>query len=314
MPSSPQRRHASRRRSVRRAMSRSVEASPEVVHPGQRMPVGQLEHDPAPCVRIQRRDERRERPARCRACGRRSRRRPSATSPPTSGQRAAHGRAGATPASRRRRSRNASSMSACRSTPMIEPARPASGSDVAPPPTPTSRTVPLVGERLQRATRSWAVATGRPRRRPWRAARNSSAGKPQGDSGAASRIAWGIAQARERACASRSSGGHRSEHLVRRARPSVGGGSRVGRRSPVEPHRVGAPGGGRRPRAGSATVSISAAPSGEANTSSIVRIGAHGTAAASSALEPCRPAVRVGERLAEHRRPARRDAPPAPRS
>ena len=42
-------------------------------------------------------------------------------------------------------------MSACASIPTMDPARPASGSDVAPPPTPMSITVPPFGQRLERA-------------------------------------------------------------------------------------------------------------------------------------------------------------------
>ncbi len=77
------------------------------------------------------------------------------------------------------------------STPTSRPAVPARGRLAAPPPAPTSRTVPPAG-RNRAASRFDGVAG----RDPARAARdrNSPTGNPHGDSGAEARISSGIAQ------------------------------------------------------------------------------------------------------------------------
>ena len=83
-------------------------------------------------------------------------------------------------------------MSSCASTPTRTPARPASGSEVAPPPHPTSSTRPPSGRRSSARSVVGVGSAGSASCAP--RVRKSAAGNPYGDSGAAARIAGGIAQ------------------------------------------------------------------------------------------------------------------------
>ena len=182
-----------------------------------------------------------------------------------------------TPASRAD-ARNPASMSADSSTPVIRVATVARGRDVAPPPTPTSSTSPPVPS-APSAIR--VVALGSAGRRSARV-RNSSVGKPQGDSGAAATISSGIAQpassARQRSSALTPRAPSAPRPCARRAEAAASGPAGRGRRR----------GSGRRPAGatrarGRRSPGSSAAPSGDAKTSSSVRTGAQGTEASSNA-------------------------------
>ena len=159
------------------------------------------------------------------------------------------------------------------------------GSHVAPPPVPTSRTVPP-SPRASSALRVVWVGADRPAsidRSPRRAKSpagtpTATRGRPRGWPGIAhspSAAAQSLRAGRPRAAASP------PERLVgvgaeRRRRPLIGSRS-PSKRSGFVTSRSDPP------WAGSPTTSTRTAPSGESNTSSIVRIGEHGTAASSSA-------------------------------